>query len=188
MDVLRARSSVFWGWLCVALGAVFAAVDVVGSGIADARVGVGVGASLALAGVAVYLRPAVLIGEDAVALRNVVVTATVPFARIQEVTMRWSLEILGDDGRKAAAFAAPASRGARTGVFGTDSQGHDITDDAEGRPDPTGSRLYQAWQEWAEAHPGDADQTTPSISRGVDPVGVALLVAAGAGLAFAALL
>jgi hypothetical protein len=185
MQTYRARSSLIWGWLCVGLGLTFAATDVVGSGLADARLGVGIGACVALVGAAAYLRPAVLIGDDGVVFRNVVGTASAPFARIREVSMRWSLEILGDDGKKAGAFAAPASRGGRTGIFGNDAVGYATVDDREGRPDATGSRLYDAWRSWTDAHEGGADTTTASISRGVDAVGLALLVGAVAALAFA---
>ncbi len=185
MDVYRARSSLVWGWLCVALGLIFAVTDVVGSGLAEARLGVGVGAGVALVGIAVYLRPAVLIGDDGVVFRNVVTTASASFARIEEVSMRWSLEIVGDDGRKAAAFAAPASRGAKTGVFGNDTAERVIADDREGRPDATGSRVYDAWQAWTTAHRGQVDTTTVSIRRGVEVEGIGLLVAAVMALAFA---
>jgi len=185
MDVCRARSSLVWGWLCVGLGLIFAATDIVGSGLADARLGVGVGTCIALVGIAVYLRPAVLIGDDGVVFRNVVGTASAPFSRIREVSMRWSLEVLGDDGRKASAFAAPASRGARTGIFGNDAAEGSMVEDREGRPDTTGSRLYDAWQSWKDSHRGEADTTASSISRGVDVKGIGLLVAAAIALVFA---
>ncbi|WP_291378595.1 hypothetical protein [Demequina sp.] len=185
MDVYRARGSLVWGWLCVGLGGIFAVSDIVASGLSGARVGVGLGVCVALVGLAVYLRPAVIVTQEGVVFRNILHTASAPFARIREVSMRWSLEILGDDGKKAGAFAAPASRGARTGVFGNDAAERARLDERERLPDSTGSRLYEAWMAWTDAHDAEPDPAGPSINRRPDPGGLALVLGAVAALVFA---
>ncbi len=185
MDVYRARSSLVWGWLWVGLGLIFAGADVVASGLSGANVGIGLGAGVAIVGVSVYLRPAVLIGADGVVFRNILHTASARYARIQEIRMRWSLEMVGDDGRKAGAFAVPASRSARTGVFDNDAPMPVRADDREGQPNAVGSQVYDAWRAWTDAHGGEGDRTTASIRRQPDAVGIALMLVAGAALAFA---
>lgn len=99
--------------------------------------------------------------------------------------MRWSLEILGDDGMKAGAFSVPASRRGRTGVFSNETAELAQADEREGRQDSTGSAVYAAWQAWTEAHGGVPDRTTPSISRRLDAVGLALVLGAIAAVVFA---
>jgi hypothetical protein len=185
MQTYHARSSLIWGWSSVGLGLIFAATDVVGSGLADAQVGVGVGACVALVGTAAYLRPAVLIGDDGVVFRNLLHTVTAPFARIQEITMRWSLEIVGDDGLKAGAFSVPASRRGRTGVFSNAAEELAQGDEREGRPDPTGSQVYSAWHTWTQAHGEAPDRATPSMTRRPDAVGIGLVLGAIAAVSVA---
>lgn len=185
MHSYRARSSLVWGWLCVGLGLVLVFSDLVASGLAGAKVGLGLGACVAMIGTAVYLRPAVEITSDSVVFRNIVHTATAPFARIQEISMRWSLEILGDDGKKAGAFAAPASRRGGTGVFGMESDDAVHGNDTESNPDSAGSRVYAAWHAWTAAHGTEPDPTTTSITRQLDIVGLALVLGSIAAVVFA---
>ncbi|MBC7298073.1 MAG: hypothetical protein H5T82_04190 [Demequina sp.] len=185
MQSYRARSSLVWGWLSVGLGLIMGIADVIASGVAGAQVGLGLGAAVAMIGTAAYLRPAVEVTPDSVVFRNMVHTATAPFARIQEISMRWSLEVRGDDGRKAGAFAAPASRRGRTGVFSNESLDLAQGDEREGNPDSTGSHVFEAWQAWTAAHGTETDSATASITRQLDVIGLALVLGSIAAVVFA---
>ena len=185
MQSYRARSSVIWGWISVGLGLILAVSDLVASGVTGAKVGLGLGACVAMIGTAAYLRPAVEVTPDSVVFRNMVHTASAPFARIQEISMRWSLEMRGDDGMKAGAFAAPASRRGRTGVFSNETVERAHADEREGNPDSTGSQVYAAWQTWTDAHGGAPDRSTASITRRLDVVGLALVLGSIAAVAVA---
>ncbi len=185
MQTYRARSSLIWGWVSVGLGLILAFSDLIASGAAGAKVGLGLGACVAMIGAATYLRPAVDVTTDGVVFRNIVHTATAPFARIQEVSMRWSLEIHGDDGMKAGAFSVPASRHGRTGVFSNETAERAQRDEREGRQDSTGTQVYAAWQTWTNAHGGAPDRTSASITRALDPVGLALVLGSIAAVVFA---
>ena len=176
MQTYRARSSHIWGWLSVGLGLVLAVSDLIASGLTGAKVGLVLGACVAMLGTATYLRPAVEVTSESVVFRNMVHAATAPFARIQKISMGWSLEIRGDDGMKAGAFAAPASRRGRTGVFSNEAAERAQADEREGRQDFIGSQVYAAWQTWIAAHGGEADRSTASITRQLDLVGLALVL------------
>ncbi|PKQ18380.1 MAG: hypothetical protein CVT68_03695 [Actinobacteria bacterium HGW-Actinobacteria-8] len=185
MQSYRARSSLIWGCASVGLGLILAVSDLIASGVTGAKVGLGLGAGVAMIGAATYLRPAVDLTPDGVVFRNLVHTATTPFARIQEISMRWSLEILGDDGMKAGAFSVPASRRGRTGVFSNETVELARSDEREGRPDSTGTQVYAAWQAWTDAHGGVPDRTSASITRRLDMVGLGLVFGSIAAVAFA---
>ncbi|HZJ39537.1 MAG TPA: PH domain-containing protein [Demequina sp.] len=185
MHTYRARSSLIWGWVSVGLGLILAVSDLIASGVTGAKVGLGLGACVAMIGAATYLRPAVEVTPDGIVFRNLVHTATAPFARIQEISMRWSLEMLGDDGIKAGAFSVPASRRGRTGVFSNESVDLAQGDEREGRQDSTGSQVYAAWHTWKDAHGGVPDRTSASITRRLDVVGLALVLGSIAAVVFA---
>lgn len=173
MQSYRARSSHIWGWVSVGLGVILAVSDVIASGLTGAKVGLGLGACVAMIGTATYLRPSVEITPDSVVFRNIVHTATAPFARIQEISMRWSLEIRGDDGMKAGAFAVPASRRGRTGVFSNEAAELAQLDEREGRQDPIGGQVFDAWRTWTNAQGDVPDRSGASIIRRLDVVGIA---------------
>ncbi len=185
MKVLRARSSIVLGWMSVGFGLILAISDIVASGVTDAQVGIGAGTSIGIIGVAAFLRPAVVISPDGVAFRNLLLTVTAPFSRIQEISMRWSLEMLGDDGKKADAFAAPASRGARTGVFNSRPADASRRVGDEGRADSIGTQVYDAWQAWSENHRVEPDRTMASMTRQLDMVGLVLVLGSVAAVVFA---
>ena len=113
MDMHRLRSSTIWGWIAVGLGVVVAIAQLATSGLADAHVGLGLGLASAGLGWAVFLRPAVGISPDEVVFRNVIQRATIAVSRIASVELKWSLEVVGDDGRRMGSFAAPVSSAAR---------------------------------------------------------------------------
>lgn len=185
MHTYRARSSLIWGGVSVGLGLILAVSDLIASGVTGAKVGLGLGACVAMIGAATYLRPAVEVTPDGVVFRNVVHTATAPFARIQEISMHWSLEIQGDDGMKSGAFSVPASRRSRTGVFSNESVDLARGDEREGRQDSTGSQVHAAWHTWKDAHGGVPDRTSASITRRLDVVGLALVLGSIAAVVFA---
>lgn len=185
MQSYRARNSLTWGWITVGLGLVMAVSDVAASGFGDAKVGLGLGACVAMMGAAAYLRPAVDVSSDAVTFRNIAHSASAPFARIESISMRWSLEMRGDDGRKAGAFAVPASRGGRTGIFSNEEAERARLDEREGRPDSIAHQVHDAWTSWSAAHATSPDLSTPSITRRVDAGGVALVAGSVVGLVYA---
>lgn len=185
MQSYRARSSLVWGWISVGLGLSMVALDLVASGFSEAKIGLGLGACVAMMGTATYLRPAVELSPDAVVFRNIVHSASAAFSRIDEINMRWSLEMRGDDGRKAGAFAVPASRGGRTGIFSNEEAERAHLDERESRPDSVASRVHDAWQASPSTHVSAPDPSSPSITRRLDPVGLALVFGSVAGLGYA---
>ncbi len=185
MKSYRARSSQIWGWLSVGLGLILAVSGLLSSELTGARIGLGLGACVAMIGIATYFRPAVEISADSVVFRNMVHTATAPFARIEEISMRWSLEIRGDDGVKAGAFAAPASRRGRTGMFSNEASELAQGDEREGQQDSIGSKVFEAWHAWTPAHGVEPDRTETSITRRLDPVGLGLVIGSIAALVLA---
>lgn len=78
------------------------------TGMADARVGLGLGVALAGSGVAGFLLPALRIGAQTVEVHNVVQIVTVPFSRLDAIEAQWTLELLTDNGRRVGVMAAPA--------------------------------------------------------------------------------
>lgn len=96
------------------LAAVAAAGDVVARGVANGWTRGEVVSLLALstatiAVVALFGRPAVVADAGGVTLRNVARDVTVPWGRLDAVSVRWSLT-LATAGRRYAAWAVPASR------------------------------------------------------------------------------
>ncbi len=185
MQSYRARSSLVWGWISVGIGLGMVILDLVASGLSEAKVGLGLGGCVAMMGAAAYLRPAVQLSPDGVIFENILHSASAQFSRIEEISMRWSLEMRGDDGKKAGAFAVPASRTGRTGVFSNEEAERAHLDEQEGKPDSVANHVYAAWRA-ASAHPApEPDHSSPSITRRVSPVGVALVLGSVIGLTYA---
>lgn len=185
MHSYRARSSLVWGWISVGLGLAMAVLDLVGSGLAGAKVGLGLGACVAMMGAAAYLRPAVVLTPDRVVFRNILHSASAPFSRIEEVSMRWSLEMRGDDGMKAGAFAVPASRRSRTGIFSNEEAERAHLDEQERKPDSVASRVHDAWQAASATQATTPDRSSASIRRRLDPIGLALVLGSATSLWYA---
>lgn len=185
MESYRARSSLVWGWISAGLGLTMVTLDLVASGVTEAKVGLGLGACVAMMGAATYLRPAVQLSPDGVVFRNIVHSASAPFSRIEEISMRWSLEMRGDDGRKAGAFAVPASRGGRTGIFSNEEAERAHLDEREGRPDSVASLVHDTWRASSSTERAAPDRSAPSITRRLDPLGLALVLGSVAGLGYA---
>lgn len=108
MRTYRPTSSIIWGLLIVAVGTGLAVSQFLASDRADAGVGPALGLAFVGAGVAVFLLPSIRIGADAVEVHNVLQVVTVPFARLESVESLWTLELVGDDGRKVGVMASPA--------------------------------------------------------------------------------
>ena len=187
MTTYRSRNSLVWGWVSVGLGLAMAVSDLAASGLSDAKVGLGLGACVALMGTAAYLRPAVVVTDSGVIFKNIAHTASASFSRLTDISMRWSLEMQGDDGMKSGAFAVPASRGGRTGIFSNEEAERARLDEREGRPDSVASQVHDSWAAWRATHsPSPSpDPSTPSITRRPDAAGLALVIGAVASLAYA---
>lgn len=187
MQTYRARSSKVWGWTAVGAGALVAVWHVLSAGLANAQGGLGVGAGMAALGYVAFLRPHVAVAEDRVEMHNVTQVVTVPFARLEALETRWSLEARGDDGRKAGAFAAPAPGAAQSRRIEKQvarESGSDVPAVAGRAGDATGTRsgdaaamVRQAWERWRAAHPGGGDAAEgPSTTRRIDPVGLGVSI------------
>ncbi|WP_159449171.1 PH domain-containing protein [Demequina sp. NBRC 110055] len=183
MQIYRSRSSQVWGWLCVGLGALILLIQLIGSGLEQIHVALGIAVAFAAAGYAAFLRPSVAVGEDHVELRNVTQTVVAPFSRLAGLEAHWSLELVGDDDKKAGAFAAPS----RTG--------RDRVRPAEdGKSAEVAGLITAAWDAYRASADTAVEPTAasalghppaPAFSRRVDWVGVGAVAAAVAGLALA---
>lgn len=170
MQTYRSRSSQIWGWIAVGLGAAMALASVAVPDVARASVGVGLGVALAASGVAIYLRPSIGIGADAVELRNVMTTVTVPFARLDSIETRWTLELVGDDGKRVGSMGAP-----------TKSSRQRHAEKAKGEVPETVEVVKAAWDAWRRAGGTAAPAQGPAFTRRADPAGIAWVAAATAG-------
>lgn len=103
----RSSSAAAIGWVLVTLAwAWFAMRDGGGPGLARQAPGM----VLAATGVyGVLVRPTVSVSPAGVTLRNVVRDVEVPWAALAEVRTRFALTLVTTDGRRFAAWAAPAS-------------------------------------------------------------------------------
>ncbi|WP_084078928.1 PH domain-containing protein [Demequina sp. NBRC 110057] len=186
MEIYRSQSSRVWGWLCVGIGGTILLVQLIGSGLEQIHVALGMALAFAGMGAAAFLRPAVAVGDDHVELRNVTQTVVVPFARLDGLEAHWSLELVGDDGTKAGSFAAPARSG-RDRLKSPD----------EGKSAEVAGLVTAAWDAYRSrptplTAPGEpltasAPATGPAFTRRIDWAGVGCLVVAVGGLALALL-
>ena len=172
MQTYRSRSSQIWGWIAVGLGAAMALASVAVPDLARPSVGLGLGVALAASGVAIYLRPSIGIGADAIELRNVTTTVTVPFERLDSIETRWSLELVGDDGKRAGSMGAPTR---------TSRQRH--AEKSKGEVPETVEVVKGAWDAWRREggtpSPGDG----PAFTKRPDPIGILWVAVAAAGAA-----
>jgi len=107
--VFRPRSSIaaaIVGVLVALAWAWFAIQDDGGPGLARQAPGILLTATLVYG---VLVRPAVEVSPAGVTLRNVVRDVEVPWAAVAEVRTRYALTLVTTDGRRFAAWAAPAS-------------------------------------------------------------------------------
>lgn len=178
MQVYRTRGSLVSGWLTVGVGLLLGAGGVMAASQGSAQQGIGVGACVAMIGVAAYLRPAVIVSGDAVTFKNVFHTAVVPLSRISEISPRWSLEVHGDDGLTMGSFAAPTTRAARSHE-GSRNRNQEPAPDAEVHPSSRpAAMIYDAWQDWKATHPNTStsEAQTPSVTKRLDPIGLGLVL------------
>lgn len=165
MRTYRSRSSIIWGLLSVAVGVGLAASQFLATDRADAHVGPALGLALVGAGVAVFLLPSIRIGADTVEVHNVVQVVTVPFARLEAVEAVWTLELVGDDGRKVGVMASPArSRRERHRSEHTATPG-------------AAAAVQQGWDEWRSRGGKAASARTAgqsaAFTRKPNPAGIA---------------
>ena len=113
LRVYRTLPARLMGWVLVAGAGVLAAltlVDVVGGHRTGLLPPTALVVGLAALGWVLFLRPCVRLHEDGVVLANVVTDTTVPFAAVEEVTHRWSLELHDREGRRHGSWAVPVKR------------------------------------------------------------------------------
>jgi hypothetical protein len=130
---------------------------------------------------AVLVRPSVDVDDAGVGLRNVVHDVDVPWARLEAVETRFALTLVTDDGRRFAAWAAPASgRYADVRMTRKEATTLALGDD----PQPTASAAWgshsgaaAAWvrREWARS----ADRTPADRAVVVRPATTVLAVLGG---------
>lgn len=178
MQVFRTRGSLVSGWLTVVIGLLFGAGGVMASSQGSARQGIGLGVCVALIGVAAYLRPAVIVSGDAVTFKNVFHTAVMRLSRIKEISPRWSLEVHGDDGLTMGSFAAPTTRATRSHERSRDHHHDESPDQGVHSASRSAAMIYDAWQKWKVAHPGnpEPDAQGPSMTKRLDPIGIGLVL------------
>ncbi|WP_297082373.1 hypothetical protein [uncultured Demequina sp.] len=181
MTVHRLRSSLMWGWLAVGFGAIVAAAQIATGGFSQALVGLGLGLAIAGLGWALFLRPAVILRADAVEVRNVVRIGSISWGRIAHVDLKWTLELVGDDGARVGSFAVPRSSAPR----------RRRTEEPAVTPSTSDQIASEIRQRAEAARAGDmpaAGRQAPSISRTTDLTGVAIVLASAAAavLAFVA--
>lgn len=191
MRTYRARSSAIWGWTAIGVGILIAVVHAASVGVANAQGGLGLGLAAAATGLAAFLRPHVAAGEDAVEVHNVLTVTTTPYARLDRLETRWTLELVGDDGRKAGSFAAPAPGAAQAHRIRKDAHRIGDQEAAYGSPGdhpgtPSGdaaAMVRERWDAWKATHPdapagSRAAGAGASSTRRLDPVGAALVAIA----------
>ncbi|WP_296665006.1 hypothetical protein [Demequina sp.] len=190
MQIYRPRSSYVWGYIAIGVGAIVALLPLLGGGFDQARGTFAVGAAVAAFGTASFLRPHVAVTDERVEMHNILTTATVPFARLSALDTRWTLEAIGDDGRKAGAFAAPAPGAAQSHRIQKDiaKTGTDVSVEGGAAPLRPGDRVgtpsgdaaamvRDRWRAWQQAHPdGPTGGEESSVTRGLDPIGIALIL------------
>ncbi|WP_062516659.1 hypothetical protein [Demequina gelatinilytica] len=193
MQTFRARSSVIWGWGAVALGVAVATIHVATVGFGYATGGLGLGTGAALFGYAAFLRPRVTTRGDHVEVRNMLQIATVDYARLADLETRWSLELVGDDGLKIGAFAAPAPntaqvRAAQRGAQharGDEKAQYGRAGDRLGTPSgDAAAMVHAASSAWKADHPDAPIGDGPSVVRRPDWIGIAVVAVATAAAAW----
>lgn len=174
-----------WAW--------FAAADGGGPGLARQVPGIAFAVTL---GYAVLVRPTVVVGPAGVTLRGVVRDVEVPWAALAEVRTRFSLTLVTVDGRRFAAWAAPAS-GRHTdtrltrrevGALGGHLD-HELPTASSSPASQSGAVAAWVRREWRQALETDAAATPagPGPAVRTRPAqGVLVTLAAAALLALAA--
>ncbi|WP_159450188.1 PH domain-containing protein [Demequina sp. NBRC 110056] len=180
MVVHRLRSSLIWGWIAVGFGAAVAIVQLASSGFADAHVGLGLGLAAAGLGWAAFLRPSVVVSPDEIELRNVVQIASMPVDRIAGVELKWSLELVGDDGKRIGSFAAPVS-GASRRLRARGQEGD------ERSTEHIAAEIGAIVEDSRSAGSADAAPSGPSAVKRADWAGIGIVVASVAAAAIALL-
>ena len=122
----------------------------------------------------VLLRPSVRIDPDGVEIRNLVTDVTVPFAALEAVGHRWSLELVDVHGKTHSSWAIPVKRRLRPTTVGDSFA--DATSLRRGSREGTHAELVaglveQAQQRWRL----DGGRTDPQVPVVVTVSWVALL-------------
>ncbi|PKQ25871.1 MAG: hypothetical protein CVT64_07465 [Actinobacteria bacterium HGW-Actinobacteria-4] len=183
----RSRSALVIASALIAFFTTSAIAHVIAVGSQQAVPSIGLAILAWCVAIAGYIRPRVLVGDAHVEIHNVVTVARIGFDRLAYVDTRWALELMGDDGRKVTAFAAP-SPGVRTvrATSAADLRGLPAdtyvggaarVGDRRGTASGEAAFLVRtAWASWRDAHPDHmGEKQGRAIERRVNAVGVGLL-------------
>ncbi len=154
----RTRSSQVWGWLAVGIGTAIAVIQLSGGDGRTANVALGLALCVAALGVAAFLRPSLVVTDAEIVVHNIMTTSAIALGRLDQIGTRWSLELIGDDGRKVRVFAAPTDRGGQV-------------------PVALASALRDASNEWKAEHVS-APVEGPSVATRPDWIGIGLMFVA----------
>jgi len=146
-----------------------------------------------------FVRPAVLLDDDGVTLRNVIRDVQIPWVLVTDVDFRWNLRVfVGDQAYTSWAISSQVQRaqGAPGGMFAIlprrlDQYGRADTKSATPAPKVTaqmvGRSIEQAMEEYAEAVAQGAIAPPPDASVRITRVPLVLAILALPALAVVAL-
>lgn len=183
----RSRSALVIAAALIVFFTTAAIAHITAGGVSEAGPSIGLATLAWCVAIAAYIRPKVLVGDNRVEIHNVVSVATINFERLAFVDTRWALELMGDDGRKVSAFAAPSP-----GVWtvrttnASDLRGLPLETYVGGaarvgdrRGTASGDAAFvvrSAWARWREEHPDAlSDHASRAFTRRVNGTGVGLL-------------
>lgn len=138
---------------------------------------------------ALALRPAVLVDDRGVRLRNVVRGVDIPWAQVAGVTTYWGLVVDTEDGRRFAAWAISAGRRQNTPAAADSAARAGLSADVDLRP-PSHARVVveavrERWQGWQRDQPSTAEPESEPVRVRPAWLPVALVLAASAALVWA---
>ncbi|MFX0538205.1 hypothetical protein ACQBAT_10945 [Ornithinimicrobium sp. Y1847] len=111
--VYRTLPARFVGWAMIAAGVVLGSMtlrDISVGHTADLLHPVALVVAVGVAGWALFLRPRVELYTEGLRVVNVVTDSVVPFGAIEDISTRWSLELLDTEGGRTSAWAVPVRR------------------------------------------------------------------------------
>jgi hypothetical protein len=183
----RSRSAIVIAAALIAFFTTGAVAHIVAVGANQANASIGLAILAVCVGIAGYVRPHLRVDTNHVEVHNVLSIASVDFERLAHVDTRWALELMGDDGRKVSAFAAP-SPGVWTVRATSPSDLRGLPADTyvgggarvgDRRGTASGDAAYlvrTAWMRWRTEHPDHLSETGGrAIRYRVNLAGVTLL-------------
>lgn len=178
----RTLPSVVIGWAMIAGAAIFVGSFLISAGgnVIEVLTPLAVVSVLAAATWVGMLRPAVVLREDGVLLRNLVTDVDVPFSHLEEVGDQWSLELVDGAGIKHSSWAIPVRRPMRPPTtVNRDADGAAPGTKREGNHAMSvAGQVDTAWTRWRDAG-GRRVSAGLGVQRAVAPGAVGPLALAG---------